>query len=300
MPERCELLAQIEGSDLSIISEHVKRQERFMSSIAVLVEGLQADSIRNAVFKAANSSISTGIYDAWQKVVSDRFFRADAHVEVSDAAKALYWDISMYGLPSVSSTSRKLAKCSLDEPAVTEMRKFVAAALPLACAAKYLRSKVVKGRAPSTRPAKPENPNKVVRTCPCCFRKVAVVNGTMAHHGYERPGGGFQTASCPGIKFQPLERSNEGLVWLISHTRSLLSKARVLFEGRHTVDRLPYRIGFSKVEMVHKVDDRWTRVFGSYEGRLSAEIRQLDSTIKDLTAKLDSWTQTEPETDDNG
>ena len=72
--------------------------------------------------------------------------------------------------------------------ASSRVRSFAAEALPLAEAVVSLKDKVVKGRAPSTGPAKPVNPNKIVKTCPCCFRQIAVTDGTMAHHGYQRPG----------------------------------------------------------------------------------------------------------------
>ena len=60
------------------------------------------------------------------------------------------------------------------------------------------------------------NPNKIIRTCSCCFREIALSkSGHMVHHGFQRPGDGYQTDSCFGISYKPLERSNEGLVAII-------------------------------------------------------------------------------------
>lgn len=45
--------------------------------------------------------------------------------------------------------------------------------------------------------------------CQICARPIKVVNGVIAHHGYTRPGDGWQTASCMGAKFAPYEVSCE-------------------------------------------------------------------------------------------
>ncbi len=42
-------------------------------------------------------------------------------------------------------------------------------------------------------------------TCQCCGRRIFAQTGTIAHHGYQRPGFGQQTASCWGAKQLPYE-----------------------------------------------------------------------------------------------
>jgi hypothetical protein len=44
-------------------------------------------------------------------------------------------------------------------------------------------------------------------TCQICGRVIKSKTGTIAHHGYKRPGTGWQTASCPGSKGLPYEVS---------------------------------------------------------------------------------------------
>lgn len=41
--------------------------------------------------------------------------------------------------------------------------------------------------------------------CQCCTRAILANTGKIAHHGYERPGSGWQTASCMGAKHLPFE-----------------------------------------------------------------------------------------------
>ena len=44
--------------------------------------------------------------------------------------------------------------------------------------------------------------------CQICLRPIKLVRGLIAHHGYQRPGQGWQTASCLGAKHQHVEVSN--------------------------------------------------------------------------------------------
>lgn len=49
-------------------------------------------------------------------------------------------------------------------------------------------------------------------TCQCCGRDIQSNTGTVAHHGYQRPGDGYQTASCMGAKYLPIEADYSVLV----------------------------------------------------------------------------------------
>jgi hypothetical protein len=44
-------------------------------------------------------------------------------------------------------------------------------------------------------------------TCQICCQRHEMVGGLIAHHGYKRPGGGYQTASCWGARHLPYELS---------------------------------------------------------------------------------------------
>jgi hypothetical protein len=45
------------------------------------------------------------------------------------------------------------------------------------------------------------------KTCQICGRGIKMVRGHIAHHGYQRPGEGWQTASCYGARALPFEVS---------------------------------------------------------------------------------------------
>lgn len=49
--------------------------------------------------------------------------------------------------------------------------------------------------------------NKPTTTCQICGRPILANTGLIAHHGYQRPGDGYQTKSCMGAKYLPYEVS---------------------------------------------------------------------------------------------
>jgi hypothetical protein len=69
---------------------------------------------------------------------------------------------------------------------------------------------------PKTRPAEviaAEKAKKtaLAKTCQCCGRQIFAETGLIAHHGYQRPGWGYQTPSCMGAKHLPFEVDREQL-----------------------------------------------------------------------------------------
>ena len=53
------------------------------------------------------------------------------------------------------------------------------------------------------------------KTCQCCGGSVFAETGVIAHHGYTRPGDGWQTASCPGARHLPFEADRSVLALVI-------------------------------------------------------------------------------------
>lgn len=47
--------------------------------------------------------------------------------------------------------------------------------------------------------------------CQICGRQIKAKNGKIAHHGYERPGWGYQTASCAGARHVPYSKGHDAL-----------------------------------------------------------------------------------------
>lgn len=45
--------------------------------------------------------------------------------------------------------------------------------------------------------------------CQICARDIKARTGVIAHHGYQRPGNGWQTSSCLGARYPSYEESNK-------------------------------------------------------------------------------------------
>ncbi|GAA5666001.1 hypothetical protein Brsp07_04510 [Brucella sp. NBRC 14130] len=266
-----------------------RRPDQFDAAVYAIADGVAFGSIRNIVLKDAKDTISRAVDDGWEKAVQDPFFFAGRYQQQPEAVYQFYNSFTVMYLHDMLSVSKKLAKTKLDGAAIDAMRAFVAEALPLAEAVASLKDKVVKGRAPSTGPAKPVNPNKIVKTCPCCFRQIAVTNGTMAHHGYQRPGYGWQTASCPGVRFKPLEISNEGLLWMIETTKTSLAKDRAALADSDKLESITPLRG----ETVRVGETGWARQLAIYIAGLESTIRQAKGWLSVLEKRLAEWRPSE-------
>jgi hypothetical protein len=67
--------------------------------------------------------------------------------------------------------------------------------------------------------------------CQCCGRSILANNGKIAHHGYERPGTGWQTASCMGARYLPFEVARDRLGDMIKALERHLADLRKARQG---------------------------------------------------------------------
>lgn len=58
--------------------------------------------------------------------------------------------------------------------------------------------------------------------CQICARDIKANTGLIAHHGYQRPGNGWQTASCMGAKALPYEQSRDLIPTVITSYKGSL------------------------------------------------------------------------------
>lgn len=279
--------------DFPTLRAGARNADRFDTTIEDIAAAIEAGSIRNVALQDAKFDLSRALERAWESTIQAPHFHGKADA-IDPEVSALYWSISLMSLHDVIATSKKLDRTKATGEAVEAMRRFIREVLPLAQAVHALKDRVVKGRAPNSGPSKPENPNKRVRTCGVCFRPIAVLRGTMAHHGYERPGTGWQTASCAGIRFKPLEVSPEGLDWLIEMVASSLATAERAFAERDNLQQLPVRRGL-KVEVIDRTSKDWTHEFDRHARSLEREIESLTLELPRLRNMRAQWTQKEAE-----
>lgn len=113
--------------------------------------------------------------------------------------------------------------------------------------AKIMATPVVKK--PPQKTAKQREADEKARTCQICGRPIFAETGVIAHHGYQRPGDGYQTASCPGARELPFEADKQVLVrynvGLRKHILNVVQARRDVM-----VELAPVRINYDKDRLV--------------------------------------------------
>jgi hypothetical protein len=170
-----------------------------------------------------------------------------------------------------------------------------------------------------TRKVKDIDPSQTMH-CQCCNRAIHSALGTIAHHGYQRPGDGWQTASCFGAKRLPWEVDRSAVWQLIQHLKSVLLHAEYarcavsdeiepvthyyqIYE-RARAKYLPKELSMTRdtfADIVKaNVDDVFSHnhdpKFDTFKDRdlerRDQRIDRLKRDIKELTARYDGWVQT--------
>ena len=267
----------------------LRSTRRFDKALEVILDGVAQQSIRNVDWKDAKDALGRAVDEAYEARVKVSF--RGRGQEMDPEVYQLYWACLIMSLHDCISSAKKVAKTKATGPEVDAMRAFFAEVLPLALAVSSLKSLVVKGRAPNTGPAKPINPNRVEKTCAVCLKGFATRGGGMAHHGYKRPGHGFQTASCAGIQFPPLEVSPKGLEFVVrSLQKQLAADERALAERDTVPEYLPGRRDRKgPLERIGRGDPLWPRLFAAHIAELEFSVRAISADLPPLEEMLATW-----------
>lgn len=279
-----------------ILASGSRRRARLEEALQVVSQGVAAGAIRNVELNDAKATLGRAAGDAWRQHVAIPHFSRGMRPSVIDPERDLFDTVMILSLHDVLATAKRVERSTAAGPGIDAMRAFVAELLPLAQQVAGLKDKVVKGRAPSATP-KVENPDKVVRTCACCFRGIAVDGpDRMAHHGYRRPGQGEQTPSCSGIQFPCLEVSSAGLQMLVSDAEARYAIAQRAWTKRSEVNELTHttRRGGQRVEeTIRRGDPQWGQHQHAFFQRLEATKSMAQMHRDALVQKLAAWVQTE-------
>ncbi|AXQ68433.1 hypothetical protein HOT99_gp184 [Caulobacter phage CcrBL10] len=174
--------------------------------------------------------VFTRCIDAAWEVVRKRYFFID-HALRTKEVEDLFWSFSIpypHVLPGYlkKTLAAKNIPSNVREDLVALFNEGIALNDKLV-ALKPLIGK----RAPKKTKVEIEREGKE-RTCQICGRGILAEGGTIAHHGYTRPGYGWQTASCSGAREVPFEISRDELrkeiealkAWRV---RKLAERARI-------------------------------------------------------------------------
>lgn len=147
--------------------------------------------------------------------------------------------------------------------------------------------------------------------CQICSRDIKANTGLIAHHGYQRPGGGWQTASCMGAKYLPYEVSRDRIPTVIESYKDIRQnnidrEKELLANPPATVTRFA-RYGFQKNEVYtlpenfdpavalesgsysQTNDDRYASEYKGMVKECRSNVAGLTYEIKRLQKRYDDW-----------
>lgn len=275
--------------DYDTKSSRTRYHQHFMNCVANLAEGVDADAIRNVSFVDSKHTLGTLIYHVWNSELRQAVHSNES--EWDDATKKALNYFPFSGINDVRALENRLQKLRQAGPHKDALQAFIDELRPLNDAVEYLKSRLIKGMAPSTKPALPANPDKDVKTCPCCFRSIAVRGGKMVHHGYERPGNGQLIGNCWGIAYAPLETSTEGLEWLIGFHDNKLKEDKLRLQELPTATKISILVQFPKVKLETYTPDHkdWKKVYDIRKGELEGDIRNRKFNLDVYRRHLNDW-----------
>lgn len=234
----------------------------------IIKTALDSGSIYNVDYQDVKSSASSA-FDHSRDVIRSAFFHAGAYKNRTPQETEIDNSIG-YNLTAFP--SKKLVKLLSN----AERTEFVAAVevlvaewKPVSDNLKALKPMVVKGRKPSETPRMtPERTLENTGTCSVCGRNVKLRDGKIVDHGFALRFG-FRNGMCPGVGFDPIEVSPEGL-----HAyQDLLVRTKQCHEGT-----------LAAVDSITDVRKRVTV-------RMNAEqmVRWLEKDIEDVTYRIIDW-----------
>lgn len=295
--------------DLTAINSRLteRRIATLANAVAHIEAGIEAGEIPNKTFEDAKFIIGRAIEEAvsaYETTASDRWGETYSTI--------------VSGAYNLASGIKDAKKHKNDKRA-----EFLSTLLPLSEILAAAKPLIVK-RGDKPKVVTPKQAVKLAKsmTCQCCGRSIFAETGLIAHHGYERPGGGWQTASCSGARELPFEVSRDALRSLIENLkdwkeRAILALADVELERTPIIVELPDytaprdRLGerpSKRVEVTRATFDAiraenekgfTTYRLHSFEAvkadnvaKREREISGVRSEIKAQQARFDGWKQT--------
>jgi hypothetical protein len=277
------------AKDYDSKSARTRYHQHLLNCVANLAEGVEVGAIRNATFADSKHTLGSLIYYVWNLEMRDKV-RANAS-EWNQATQDALNYVPFSGINDIRALGNKLEKLKQAGSHKDALQGFVDEMRPLVDAVEFLKTHLIKGRAPSNKPPAPVNPDKDVKTCPCCFRAIAVRGGKMVHHGYERPGNGQQTGSCWGIRYAPLEISTEGLEWLIGFHDQKLKEDKLQLKNLPKATEISILVQRPrlKLETYTPEDKGWHKAYETRKGELEGDIRNRKFNLSIYRRHLKEW-----------
>lgn len=145
-------------------------------------------------------------------------------------------------------------------------------------------------------------------TCQICGRGIKAKSGLIAHHGYQRPGQGWQTSSCFGARWRPYEVACDALPPAIKSCQQFLTAqemalAKLIAEPPATLSYNKNRYGKPEYVDVPKPADfdprpdyrrhSYVSLYLMQKFDYERNIRMSTSDLSELEKRLANWKPTE-------
>lgn len=153
--------------------------------------------------------------------------------------------------------------------------------------------------------------NTTTTHCQICARDIKANTGLIAHHGYQRPGYGWQSASCDGAKQLPYEVSRDFIPVVIDryetlqymHDRAademlrepadeITHTSKNLYNGQTTTETYKRPQDFDAYDTVNNgfsYYDDYAKEFSKQYKEHRKTAKDIASTIEYLQNRYDSW-----------
>lgn len=274
---------------LTLDSLTQKNKDKFDVALLTLRDAMEQGTIRKTDLDTLKSVFNNSCEAAWEKHYVKAFL--DQSREARDASPYAKEEEDLYyknkGFTNMSGIIKKYSKLATKSELIGYAIRIASEYAPLKDIMDHLKTNVTKGRVPSA-VVKPTNPNQVRGTCGWCLRDIAVdKTGLMAHHGFTRPGSGYQTQSCSGVNYKNLEVSLDGLKARIKVTEQEKENLELRLRDLPKVISLNIRKpGSRDVVTIGKEDRHWEKAIYSTKVNLESEIRLITSELEHLHKEL--------------
>ena len=272
----------------SLINE--KRMSQLSKSLVVLECAENNKEIRNTDYQQLKKDLGYVIENAFDKGLPSIDYD-NVPVYLQD----LYWK-TIYSVNDLINASKKLKKIEGgdDNEYLQSFKALTEELLPICQKVVLAKAWIVKGRIVKEKNEVDILKEKENRTCPCCFGRFALSKGKMVHHGFQRPGTGYQTESCFGFGYEPFERSNLGTLKIVEYLENIL-KEKELILPRMKEDKVILLLN-EKTRKFFEVklgDENFEKENNRRILEVERDIKVLKKDITFYNEKLKNWQKTE-------
>jgi hypothetical protein len=272
----------------SLLNEN--RIMRLNRSIDILIHSEKEKQIRNTDYQQVKKDLGYVVEAAFDNGLP----KVDCD-DIPEYMEEIYWK-SVCSTNDLLNASKKLEKMKegFDHPYVIAYKTIVDELKPICEKVKEAKIWVVKGRVVKEKSTSEIIKEQDKRTCPCCFGRFSLHNGKMVHHGFQRPGTGYQTESCFGFGYEPFERSNLGTLKIVEYLENIL-KEKELILPRMKEDKVILLLN-EKTRKFFEVklgDENFEKENNRRILEVERDIKVLKKDITFYNEKLKNWQKTE-------